>query len=237
MHFITHYLGKSNMDSTRKGTFDSVYSGKDYYYGLEVRPEFSNYFDTKNLAGLSALDLGCGEGRYALRLAKKGCRVTGLDISPVGLEKLEKKASAESLPISTQKRDVADFDFPEAAYDVIVAATILDHLPDKQRRKTIRGIKTALKPGGILYANVFTVSDPGYKLKKTGADTNSMAGVSETATGMAHYFSKDELKSVFKDFSVITYYEKVEPDHSHGRPHFHGWACLLAQKPGSSVSI
>ena len=219
------------MDSTRKETFNSVYSGKDYYYGLEVRPEFSDYFNAKNLKGWSALDLGCGEGRYALYLAKKDCRVTGVDSSHMGLEKLEKKALMDNLPITALHTDIAGFDFPEAAFDVIVAATILDHLPDKLRRRAIRGIKTALKPGGILYANVFTVSDPGYKLKKTGADADSMAEVSETAAGIAHYFSKDELKAVFKDFSVITYYEKVEPDHSHGRPHFHGWACLLAQKP------
>jgi len=219
------------MDSTRRQTFNAMYGGRDCYYGLEVRPEFSDYFDHRDLAGLSALDLGCGEGRYSLYLAKKGCRMLGIDESEVGLEKLEKMAAAENLPVTTHLTDIEAFAFPEASFDVIVAATILDHLPDALRRRVIEGIKSALKPGGILYANVFTVADPGYKLKRTGADDPSASAVSETAAGIAHYFSKEELRAVFKDLSAITYYEKVEPDHSHGRPHFHGWACLLARKP------
>src|SRR6056297_1587618 len=81
------------MDSTRTQTFNTVYSGNDCYYGIEVRPEFSDHFKDKDLEGMSALDLGCGEGRYGLYLAEKGCRVVGVDRSGVGLEKLEKLAS------------------------------------------------------------------------------------------------------------------------------------------------
>jgi len=223
------------MDSTRKRTFNSVYSGKDCYYGLEVRPEFSEYFGDKNLTERSAIDIGCGEGRYAIYLAKRGCRVLGVDRSRTGIEKLEKMAEAENLPITTQTADIAEFEFAPASTNIVVAATILDHLESNLRRQAINGIKSALKPGGILYANVFTVSDPGYKLKKRGRDDQVFSDVSDTAAGIAHYFAKEELKAVFKDFSIITYYETVEPDHSHGRPHFHGWACLLAQKPGAVV--
>ncbi|MEZ4550327.1 MAG: hypothetical protein R2874_07585 [Desulfobacterales bacterium] len=32
------------------------------------------------------------------------------------------------------------------------------------------------------------------------------------------------------DLEVLYYYEGTEPDLSHGRPHDHGWACLLARK-------
>ncbi|MBS3757310.1 MAG: class I SAM-dependent methyltransferase [Desulfobacterales bacterium] len=221
------------MDSTRTQTFNTVYSGNDCYYGIEVRPEFSDHFKDKDLEGMSALDLGCGEGRYGLYLAEKGCRVVGVDRSGVGLEKLEKLASKKGVPIETRRTDLSEFDFPTASFDIIVAATVLDHLRDAVRRRTVKGIKTALKPGGILYANVFTVADPGYKLKKGNPGRISAAHVSDTAAGIAHYFAKDELKSVFADFSIINYYENVEPDHSHGRPHFHGWACLLAKKPSA----
>lgn len=219
------------MDSTPTRTFNSVYSGNDCYYGLEVRPEFSDYFNGKNLNGMSALDLGCGEGRYGLYLAEKGCHVIGVDRSGVGLEKLKKMASEKNLRVETLKVDISEFDFEGASFDVIVAATVLDHLENAPRRRAIKGIKSALKPEGILYANVFTVADPGYKLKKGHTGNASTFNVSDTASGIAHYFAREELKSIFADFSIINYYEKVEPDHSHGRPHYHGWACLLAKKP------
>jgi len=222
------------MDSSPERTFDSVYSSTDCYYGLDVRPEFSDYFDPRDISGLAALDLGCGEGRYALYLAAKGCHVTAVDCSRAGLLKLEKMAAAKNLPVATFKRDVATFEFPGAAFDIIVCATILDHLEGDLRRRTIRGVKSALKPGGVLYANVFTVSDPGCKRARAdGGRAATEEGISDTADCIAHYFARDELKTVFADFSIITYYETVEPDHSHGRPHYHGWACLLAQKPAS----
>ena len=232
------------MDSSPERTFDSVYSSTDCYYGLDVRPEFCDYFDQRDISGLAALDLGCGEGRYSLYLASKGCHVTSVDCSRAGLSKLEKMAAEESLPIVTCKQDVAEFDFPAAAFDIIVCATILDHLEGELRRRTIRAVRSALKPGGVLYANVFTVSDPGCKGARGGGSragggrgggsrAAAASGVSDTAECIAHYFGREELKTVFADLSVITYYETVEPDHSHGRPHYHGWACLLAQKPGA----
>lgn len=220
------------MDSTLARTFNSVYGSSDCYYGLEVRPEFSAFFADKDLSGRQALDIGCGEGRYALHLAAKGCRVTAVDCARVGLEKLDRMAAKRRLPVTTHQIDIAEFEFPAETFDVIVAATLLDHLKTEERRRTIRGIKSALKPGGVLYANVFTVADPGHKLKKSGDDTPSTAGISETAQCMAHYFARGELKNVFSDLTILDYFEAVEPDHSHGRPHFHGWACLLAQKPG-----
>ncbi|MFW5902172.1 MAG: class I SAM-dependent methyltransferase, partial [Thermodesulfobacteriota bacterium] len=147
------------MDSSPEQTFDTVYSSTDCYYGLDVRAEFSDYFGQRDISGLAALDLGCGEGRYSLYLASQGCHVTAVDCSRAGLSKLEKMAAEKHLPIVTCKRDVADFEFPAAAFDIIVCATILDHLERDLRRRTIRAVKSALKPGGVLYANVFTVSD------------------------------------------------------------------------------
>ena len=214
--------------------FNSVYQTSDCYYGQELRPEFTDYFGNINSQGMQALDLGCGEGRYALYLARKGCRVTAIDRTPEGIRKLKFLADKTHLPISADVIDIADFVFPENRFDIIVAATILDHLTDELRQKTIAGMRSALKPGGILYVNVFTILDPGYLLKQAAANENPLpeAGldVSDTAFCMEYYFTPGELQSYFKEFTTLYDYEGLEPDLSHGRPHHHGWACLLAQK-------
>jgi len=219
------------MDSNQKKTFNSFYSKQGFYYGLEVRPEFSDYFGDKPLSEMVGLDLGCGEGRHALFLARKGCRVICVDRSRAGLQKLEQVAGSESLPMSTRLMDVADFTFTENCYDIIVAATILDHLDDDLRPKIVKGIKSSLKPGRILYANVFTVKDPGYQAAKTISDSTGPDDISDTSAFMTHYFEHDELKAMFNDFEICYYYEGVEQDLSHGSPHVHGWASMLAKKP------
>ncbi len=126
--------------------------------------------------------------------------------------------------------DIADFTFKENYYDIIVAATILDHLDDDLRSKIVKGIKSSLKPGGILYANVFTVQDPGYRLKKEATGSMKPDDISDTSAFMMHYFGHDELKAMFTGFEICSYYEGIEQDLSHGSPHAHGWASLLAKK-------
>jgi ubiquinone/menaquinone biosynthesis C-methylase UbiE len=59
------------------------------------------------VAGLDVLDLACGPGRVALELARRGARVTGLDVSPVLLEKAEAHARDAGLAIRWLRGDAA----------------------------------------------------------------------------------------------------------------------------------
>jgi tellurite methyltransferase len=220
------------MDNNKRKTFNSFYGENKFYYGLEVRPEFADYINANPPSEMFGLDLGCGEGRYALFLAQRGCRVFCIDRSEAGLQKLEKVIRSENLPISTQQEDVAEFTFSENRYDIIVAATILDHLDDDVRSRVVKGIKSSLKPGGILYANVFTIQDPGCQAKHACLQEKGPDGISDTSVFMEHYFGQEELKDMFADFEICFYYEGMEEDLSHGSPHTHGWASLLAKKPG-----
>ncbi len=60
------------------------------------------------------LDIGCGTGRHALELARRGYKVTGIDLSESQLEKARRTADKEGLDIEFIKKDARDFDFEEA---------------------------------------------------------------------------------------------------------------------------
>lgn len=210
--------------------FDSVYGSSDSYYGFDLRKEFTDYFNGKNLKGLAGLDLGCGEGRYSIYLARHGCEMLSVDRSVEGIKKLKKMATTYHLPIHAEVTDIEDFVFPDNRFDIIIAATILDHLPDQLRLQTISNIKQSLVPGGMLYVNVFTVNDPGHKTKMNAGEKGLPGNISDTAECMEYYFKEKELQHVFSDLTVLFYYEGTEQDLSHGRPHDHGWASMLARK-------
>lgn len=213
--------------NSKANSFNRAYEGTEMYYGWAVRPEFQSFFDRLPLRDCRALDLGAGEGRYTVYLAKRGCRVKAVDFSESGINKLKTIADQYHLPVVTELCDLSAYTFKEAAYNLIVAATILDHLEKTTRERTMAGILKSLKPGGLLYVNVFTTQDPGYQ---AAADPGTRDHVSDTSFGMAHYFTPGELKNCFSEMTALYYYEGVEEDLSHGRPHNHGWASLIAKK-------
>src|SRR3546814_4191815 len=57
---------------------------------------------------MEVLDLGCGHGRIANRLAERGCRVTGLDLSPTFLKRAGEDAAALGVTVEYVHGDVLD---------------------------------------------------------------------------------------------------------------------------------
>lgn len=209
--------------------FNKVYADTEMYYGWEVRPEFADFAKSAGLKDKTVLDLGCGEGRYSLFLAQLGCKVISVDASDIALKKLSNIARERDLNITTIEMDLEKYFFEKNRFDIVVAATILDHLEDNLQHRVASGIIEALKSGGIVYANVFTTLDPGYSARvKQCADGNP--SISDTAMCIEHYFEPKELYNLFSSLEIFFYYEGVELDLSHGKPHNHGWACLFARK-------
>ena len=73
-----------------------------------------------------------------------------------------------------------------------------------------------LRPGGYIYALVFTEDDPGFHKDTSNA--------SECSSFIKHYFKKNELFEYFSDFDVLEYSEYVKEDTTHGPLHYHGKA-------------
>ena len=57
------------------------------------------------------LDIGCGTGRHAIELTKRGCQVTGIDLSEGQLKRAREKAEKEGLSISFSRQDARNLPF------------------------------------------------------------------------------------------------------------------------------
>jgi 2-polyprenyl-3-methyl-5-hydroxy-6-metoxy-1,4-benzoquinol methylase len=89
-----------------------------------------------------ALDIGIGQGRNSVYLAKLGWDVTGFDISECGMELARKSAAAAGVKINTFKASIDDFDYGAGRWDLIVATY--------EGASWLRAAADGLKPGGIL---------------------------------------------------------------------------------------
>jgi SAM-dependent methyltransferase len=97
------------------------------------------------------LDIGCGGGREAVGLARLGYRVVGIDLSPRMIDAARRRAAELGVDVAFRVQSVTDLDEPAGAYDAAFFCGSLHHVPGRALRiETLRRIRQALAPGGVL---------------------------------------------------------------------------------------
>jgi SAM-dependent methyltransferase len=110
--------------------------------------------------GDRVLDMGCGGGRHAFALFRRGARVVALDRDAAEVASVnamfaamaeagEAPAGASAVAV---RGDAYALPFPDASFDRIVAAEVLEHLPDDHR--AVAELRRVLRPGGLIAVTV-----------------------------------------------------------------------------------
>jgi SAM-dependent methyltransferase len=106
-----------------------------------------------------ALDVGAGEGRNALWLARRGWRVTALDFSDVALARAAKRAAEEGLELEFVEADWREHRPAASSFELAVISFM--HPEPVQRASMFRWAAEALVAGGHLFIVGVHVSDHG----------------------------------------------------------------------------
>jgi ubiquinone/menaquinone biosynthesis C-methylase UbiE len=113
------------------------------------RLERSAVFDLAGpLAALDVLDVGCGDGAYALAAAVAGGRVTGVDASATAVEAAQRQAGAAGLGAAFLVGDASQLPSVAERFDVLLAVTVLCFVPDPE--EAVVEMARVLRPGGLL---------------------------------------------------------------------------------------
>lgn len=112
-------------------------------------------------AGHKVLDVGCGLGQPAGRIARRtGAHVTGIAISRDQITRATELAEADGLAgqVEFQHGDAMNLPFPDASFDAVIAIESIFHMPD--REQVLSEIQRVLKPGGRLTLTDFFARGP-----------------------------------------------------------------------------
>lgn len=103
----------------------------------------------------TAADLACGTGSIAVRLAKLGYKVTGIDISEEMLLRAGENMRKHGVSCNFVRQDISDFKLHKRSDAIVCACDGINYLiKDGQLEAFFACCKESLKPGGILIFDV-----------------------------------------------------------------------------------
>lgn len=126
--------------------YDKIYRETRHALGPPTRV-IVDFFEAYAGTGASVLDIGCGQGRDALFIARLGHRVTAVDQSPAGIGDLETESSREALPVTCVIADLRAY-APNDMFDVVLADRTLHMLGKSERLDLLRRLERLVVPEG-----------------------------------------------------------------------------------------
>lgn len=99
--------------------------------------------------GQKILDIACGSGRHMLAFAKKGAKVTGIDLSPALIKIASEKLQNAGVKTRLLLRDMRDLKLKEKFAGITLWFTSFGYFPTQaDDRRVLKNIANHLKPGG-----------------------------------------------------------------------------------------
>lgn len=135
--------------------YEKRYQTDDYYWGLipnnlcyeimRLRPPVSP---------LKVLDIGCGEGKDAVFLAKNGYIVSAFDVTDSGIEKGKMLAEKSGTYVDFFKANILDYRLSEK-FDIIFSSGVFHYITPDVRAEIAENLKLHTNENGIHAINVF----------------------------------------------------------------------------------
>ncbi len=196
--------------------YDKRYDAADYYWG--ITPNNLCYEIMKlrpPVKPLKVLDIGCGEGKDAVFLARNGYIVTAFDLSETGIEKGKKLAEKCNTHVDFFRADITDFRASEY-YDIIFSSGVYHFIKPEIRKEITANLKEYTNKSGIHAINVFV--DKPFVEVPPDKDTNRF------------HWNSGELFMLYHDWKLHKTEEIIFDCNSGGIPHQHCMDIMIAER-------
>jgi cyclopropane fatty-acyl-phospholipid synthase-like methyltransferase len=211
--------------------FDGAYSSTPGFFGTEPEESLVRFADLLHPAS-TALDVGCGQGRNSLFLARRGIQVDALDPSPVAVASVKDIAGRENLSIRTICGTFDDLGAASRGYDGMMIFGLIPILSRVQISALVAAVETHLGQQGYLWVTAFGTWDPAFQRHATEWEKVGHNSFRAPDDYLRTYLEPGELETLFGGFEVLHSVELLGPEHRHGDgpPERHGKAEAVFQR-------
>ncbi|UCG52078.1 MAG: class I SAM-dependent methyltransferase [Candidatus Latescibacterota bacterium] len=195
--------------------YDKAYSNTENLFGTQPEKILKNHI--KMLSGIRpVLDIGAGQGRHALFLARKGFIVDAIDPSRVAIETLSNKAAKEKLHIRAHQCGFEDFVPQTDYYSGIAVFGLLQTLSWRSIGLLVDKIGRWTGPGTLIFVTTFTTADPLYDHYAQTWTKIGKNSFSSDDGSIRTYFKPGEVLELFDPYETVHHWEGMGPRHRHG---------------------
>jgi putative AdoMet-dependent methyltransferase len=128
----------------------------------DIKAESNHVLDTLGIKrGDAIIDFGSGTGTFVVEAARRGARVSAVDISQAMLARAKAKADQERVSgIEFHHAGFLTYEYPEGSADAIVTTFAFHHLPDFWKGIALKRIHRMLRLGGQFYMHDVIIEEP-----------------------------------------------------------------------------
>ncbi len=143
------------------------------------------------LAGKRVLDVGTGDGTYAIEAATRGALATALDSEQQMLDAARARAEERGHSITLRRGRAEELPFDDASFDVVLAVTVLCFVPEATT--AVREMARVLVPGGRLLLGELG------RYSVWAAERRVRAWLGASTWRRAHFWTRGELASIVEE--------------------------------------
>lgn len=213
-------------------SYDKEYREKPDLFGAQAS-KLLEEFGSIIKGGGRVLDIGVGQGRNALPLARRGLRVVGVDSSRVSIEHVRDMAQREVLPVETWQGSVFDYAADPEAFDAILVFGLLQILTRERISTLTEKIQSWVAPGGLVFLAAWHTGDPNYERINRHYQALGEHSFKGDDGEIRTFLAPNEVVQLFPAWEVVHHWEGLGPMHRHGdgAPEQHGDVELVVKKP------
>lgn len=197
--------------------FDSAYRAESALFGAAPERILEAY-KGRLPRERPVLDVGAGQGRNALVLARGGVTVDAIDPSAVAVETLSARARQEALPVRTHQLTLETFVPSELPFGGVLLFGLLQIQTHEAIARLVDTVTAWTDKRSLVFITAFTTADPAHKQiaacwEHLGRNSYRDPSGHE---GIRTYLEPDEILEVFSGWQSLHLWQGLGPEHHHG---------------------